>query len=270
MSRVFRPAAVFALALALPLAAHAQAQRTEREAFTWSGRIPAGQSINVKNMNGGITVGRASGDRVEVTATKTWRRGDPDVVRFDVQKYGRNQESVVICALWGERSECNEREYRSRGDGSTRNNDVSVAFRILVPAGVHVSVSTINGGVTVNGATAEVHASSVNGGVTVTSSGGPVTANTVNGAVRARMGSLQDARDLSFSSVNGAVLVELPPDANADVELSTVNGSLRTDFEIAVQGRLSPRNLRGRIGGQGGPRVKVSTVNGSVELRRGS
>ena len=93
----------------------------------------------------------------------------------------------------------------------------------------------------------------------------------MNGNVRARMASLGAARDLSFTTVNGSVVVELPANAGADVELSTVNGSLRTDFEISVQGRLSPRNLRGRIGpaGAAGTRLKVTTVNGSVELRRG-
>src|SRR5512141_1662465 len=93
-----------AIALVATVALPAAGQARQSDNFNWSGKIPAGRWIRVRNLNGGITVGQASGDNVEVTATKRWRRGDPSVVRFDVQKFGPGNESVVICALWGERS----------------------------------------------------------------------------------------------------------------------------------------------------------------------
>ena len=80
-------------------------------------------------------------------------------MRFETKKFGAGEESVVICALWGERSSCDDRNYNSRSDRNDsrmRNNDVSVDFRVLVPRGVKVGVNTINGAVTVDGATAEV------------------------------------------------------------------------------------------------------------------
>lgn len=257
-----------AIALVATVALPAAGQARQSDTFNWSGKIPAGRWIRVRNLNGGITVGPASGDNVEVTATKRWRRGDPSVVRFDVQKFGPGNESVVICALWGERSSCDDRNYETRGDRGIRNNDVNVEFRVLVPKGVKVGVNTINGALAVDGASAEVDAETVNGEVEVATSGGPVNARTVNGGVRARVGRVDGDADMDFTTVNGSVIAEFTGDFGGDVEMSTVNGALRTDYEITITGRLDPKHLRAHIGKPGGPRIKLETVNGSVELRR--
>ena len=50
--------------------------------FEWSGRLSAGQAIEVKGINGDIEAMVASGNQVEVTAVKKeGRRGDPDAGR---------------------------------------------------------------------------------------------------------------------------------------------------------------------------------------------
>jgi DUF4097 and DUF4098 domain-containing protein YvlB len=249
--------------LALPLPVAAQRQ-VERDAFTWNGRIPSGRWIRVRNLSGEITVTASSSDRVEVTATKHWRRSDPQTVRFEVRKSGRNDEDVLICALWTDRTDCDDRGYESH---NVRNNDVSVDFRVAVPRGVKIAVSSVNGALSVEGATSEVEATTVNGEVEATSSGGPVSASTVNGGVIARMGRFDSDDDLTFSTVNGTVVAEFTGDLDADVELSTVNGRFQTDYPVTVSGRLDPQHLRARLG-KGGRRIRLTTVNGNVELRR--
>jgi DUF4097 and DUF4098 domain-containing protein YvlB len=104
-----------------------------------------------------------------------------------------------------------------------RNNDVNVEFHVLVPKGVKVGVNTINGAVTVEGATAEVDAATVNGDVEVATSGGPVNATTVNGGVRARVGRVDSDADMDFTTVNGTVIAEFTGEFGGDVEMSTVN-----------------------------------------------
>jgi len=247
---------------AAPLGAQRQ---TEQNAFTWAGRIPAGHWIRVRNLSGEITVTASNTDRVEVTATKQWRRSDPQSVRFEVRKFGANDDDVVICAIWNDRTDCDQRGGNESHD--VRNNDVSVQFRVMVPRGVKVGVSTVNGAVSVDGATSEVEASTVNGEVDATSSGGPVNASTVNGSVTARMGRFDNDEDLNFSTVNGSVIAEFTGELDADIELSTVNGRFQTDYPVTINGRLDPRHLRARLG-QGGRRIRLSTVNGNVELRR--
>lgn len=244
------------------------AQQTEAP-FRWTGRIAAGGWISVENLNGGITVGAAGGDNVEVTATKHWRQGDPSVVRFETKKFGPSEESVLICALWGDRSTCGEHGDGSRGgDRGTRNNDVSVEFRVLVPKGVKVAVTTVNGTVSVEGATSDVDARTVNGEVAVNSTGGHMSATNVNGGVRATLGHLDNDGTMMFKTVNGSVSVEVPGDFGADVEMATINGSLNTNFEMTLTGRMDPHHLRTHVGRPGGPRIRLETVNGDIELRR--
>lgn len=262
----YRLSVLLLAGLALPAAGQ---PRQSGDTFTWSARVPAGRWIKIKNMNGGITVDQASGDQVEVIATKHWRKGDPSIVRFDTKKFGPGGESALVCALWGERSSCDENNYESHSnDRSTRNNDVSVEFQVRVPRGVRVSVETVNGAVSVAGATSEVTASTVNGEVDVTTTGGPVNATNVNGNVRTHMGRVDSDANMKFETVNGSVIVDFTGDFGGDVDLQTVNGSLFTNFEMTVSGRLDPKHLRAHIGKPGGPRIKLETVNGNVELRK--
>jgi hypothetical protein len=255
-----------------PLTLQAQrTDRTEREAFTWAGKIPEGRWINVRNLNGTVEVERGTSDKVEVTETRHTRRGDPDYVRFEVKKYGPSDQDVLICALWGENMQCDEDGIRGRNDRGDRRgdreNEVSVEFRVKVPKGVRVGAHSVNGEVRVEDVSAEVDAESVNGSVVVSTMGGPVNARTVNGSVRASMGKFDMNSDLQFSSVNGTVIAEFANEINADVDLSTVNGRFLTDFPVTISGRIDPRRLRATLG-RGGPRIRLSTVNGNVELRK--
>jgi len=260
------PAAVAALVLALvPAALGAQSRQSER-AFTFNERVPAGQWLRIRNVVGEVNVRPASGDRVEIVATKSWRRGDPRMVRIESRKSADG--SILVCAFWTENATCDEDGYRSRGEGrSNRNNDVAVDFEVRLPKGVHVGAWSVNGEVSVEGATGEVNAGSVNGSVDATSSGGPVQASSVNGTVHARMGRVGNDEDLNFSSVNGNVIAEFAEDIDAQIELSTVNGRFQTDWPVTITGRVDPRHLRATIG-KGGRRIRLSTVNGNVELRK--
>ena len=257
-----------ALLLAAGTAA-AQARRDEPNAFQWDGRVPAGRWVFLHNLNGDVRVEPGAGDRVEVRATKRWRRGDPSEVKVEAKR-ARDGESLVVCALWDEDAECGEDGYVGRnrrnswwGDG----NDVSVEFTVFVPRGVRLDLNTTNGSVTVRGATAEVVANTTNGGVRVETAGGPVSARTTNGSIEARMRGLGNARDLDFSTTNGSVVVEVPASLSGEVDMATVNGSVVTDFPMTVTGRIDRHRLRATIG-DGTRRIRLRTVNGNVELRK--
>src|SRR5687768_10742817 len=165
------PSAAVLLA-AVALAAPAAAQET-RDAFEWSGRVEPGRIVHVKNMNGAIRVERG-GDVVEIVARKRWRRGDPEEVRVELQRVGGGD--VLVCALWRDGT-CSETSYRGRrgGDGwfgrGNDDDDVSVEFTVRVPEGVRLDLYSVNGGLEVDGATAEVRAQTTNGQIRATSLG---------------------------------------------------------------------------------------------------
>ena len=256
---------VTALLAALPAVVRAQdSDLTTR----WAFKVPDGRWMTVRNLNGSVTVHKATGDSVVVTAVKHVRRGDAAYVHYDVQHVGDGAQDVVLCALWGANAHCSEHGYDSDDDNRNgRRNEISVAFDVAVPAGVRVGAHTVNSGVDVAGVTSEVRASSVNGSVNVETDGGPVSATTVNGSVHATMQHYRPTRDMRFSSVNGSVIVEIGNDIDADVELTTVNGRFTTDFPVTLSGRIDPRHLRATLG-KGGPMIRMETVNGNVELRK--
>lgn len=264
---LLRPLLLGAL-LAAPSMLAAQDRQEERNAFTLSESIPAGQWIRVRNLNGEMRVRPSTSGKVEISATKSWRRGNPKDVRIEQRK--ASDGSILVCALWNENSSCSETNYESHngtGWSRGRENDVSVAFDIRVPNGVKVGVWSVNGGVNVDGVTSEVRAGTVNGSVDAVSTGGPVQASTVNGSVHATMGRLQGDQDLEFRSVNGTVVAEFTGDVDADIELSTVNGRFQTDWPVTITGRIDPKHLRATLG-KGGRRIRLATVNGNVELRK--
>jgi hypothetical protein len=258
---------IAAALVAAPLA-FGSAQRSEQtQESTWGDRIDAGRWVRASNVNGRITVRQGTGNRVEVTAVKRWRRGDPASVRIETKKVG---DDIQICALYGEQETCNERRNDRRWGNRYDNddNDVSVDFTILLPRDVRLQTTTVNGSLQISGATSDVEAATVNGELEVETGGGPLTASTVNGSIRARITGVAATRSMSFTTVNGSVIAELPATAGADVEMTTVNGELRSDFDMSVRGRLDPHNLNVHVGAPGGPRIRLTTVNGNVELRK--
>jgi DUF4097 and DUF4098 domain-containing protein YvlB len=249
----------------LVLASPAAAQQRSADDFTWQGRVPAGEWLQIRNINGEITVDRATGDQVEVVATKRWKKGNPADVRIETSRFGTGDQSALVCAIWGTSTSCDERGYHNEPRRWNNDNDVSVDFNVKLPAGVRAELTSVNGTIRVVGASAEIIAETVNGAIDASTSIGPVKAETVNGDITVRMDAIRGSDDLDFETVNGDVTAILPASFQGEVELETVNGSLHTDFPITVQGRFDPRHMRATIG-SGGRRLKLTTVNGDVRL----
>lgn len=235
--------------------------------FTWRGRVASGGTIEIKGINGDISAEAASGDEIEVRATKRARRSDPAEVEIAVVEHAGG---VTICAVYPTPRGNRENEC-APGDGgrmSTNNNDVTVDFVVRVPAGARLAASTVNGAVDARGLRGNVEASSVNGDVDV-STAGTAEGQSVNGSVQLAMGRADWSGALRAASVNGSVVVTLPASANVELHGRTVNGDIESDFPITVRGKFGPRSMTGTIG-SGGRELELETVNGGIEIRRGT
>jgi hypothetical protein len=245
------------------------AQRPEQTSeFRWSERVEAGRTVKVTNINGPVTFRSGSGDRVEVTAVKRWRRGDPASVKIYAAREGGD---IRVCPLYEDRDDCDDHGRRSdqrrRDRDDNRDDDIEIDFTVAVPRGVNLVAATVNGPVSVIGGTESVSAATVNGDVIVESGRGRLSATTVSGTVRAFV--VTKPTDMEFTTVNGNVIAELASNIGADVEMTTLNGNLRTDYDIVVRnGRWNPFNMTAHIGPPGGVRMKLTTVNGNAELRK--
>ena len=233
--------------------------------FNWSGPMIAGQTLQVKNVNGSVRAELAASPNVEVTAHKTARHSDVSSVRIEVVP---NSDGVTICAVYPSDDGTCESGRGHHSDHGDRDNDVVVDFVVKVPAGVKFSGSTVNGAMTVKGLRSDVNATNVNGNIKLETTG-LAKATTVNGSIEAVMGAANWNDSLNFSTVNGSIDLTMPASTNADVHASTVSGSLQSDFQLTVNGTFEPRNMNARIGA-GGRALKLSTVNGAITLHQGS
>jgi hypothetical protein len=71
--------------------------------------------------------------------------------------------------------------------------------------------------------------------------------------------------DWSLSAGDGEIELDLPDDFSADLQITTGDGKVQTDHPIHVVGRLSSRNVSGKIG-QGGHLLQIKTGDGHVAI----
>jgi DUF4097 and DUF4098 domain-containing protein YvlB len=270
--------------------------------YTWRGPLAAGRLLSVRNFNGPIEVRAAQGNTAEVRAEKRTRGGAVTDVAFEVQT--SPDGDVRLCSVLRDNDGCDDNRRWSHDDDNGWRRNVSVAMVVLVPRGAQLKVVTGNGAVTVERAGAEVQATTGNGRVSVsgtegavrvttgngdvdvrdakgsvrvttgngrvnvTTSEGPVEARSGNGDIDVRMSSLKARQDMSFHTGSGSVRLTLPAGYNGELDASTGNGEVTSDFDLKVQGRMNPRRIRATIG-EGGAMLRLSTGNGRLVLRKG-
>ncbi len=214
--------------------------------FEWSGQIASGKAIQIKGVNGDITVEATESDKVEVTAVKSGK--DADRVTVEASDYAGG---VVVKAVYPK--------------GVKGDFQASVEFHVRVPAGVRFVGKTVNGDIRATALDSEVEAATVNGEVRISTSQ-KAEVKTVNGEVFARIGDGGLQHPVTLESVNGRITVDAPEDLNAKVEASTVHGGIETDLPMTVKGKWGMHSISGDVG-SGGSTLAMRTVNGHIELR---
>jgi DUF4097 and DUF4098 domain-containing protein YvlB len=153
------------------------------------------------------------------------------------------------------------------------NCDASVNFELRVPQSIEYNfdrISSVSGNVSLEAVTGRIRAESVSGNVDVMDVSGILSASSVSGNVTAQVTRVTGSGEvMKFSSVSGNVVVRAPANLDADIEMSSVSGSLKTDFPIEVrEPRYGPgRSARGRLG-SGTNSLRITTVSGRVSLTR--
>jgi DUF4097 and DUF4098 domain-containing protein YvlB len=152
----------------------------------------------------------------------------------------------------------------------SHNNPASVEYTLTVPRSARLDeIKLINGSLDVTGVTGEVRASCINGRLEAHNLSGRADLSTINGALDARFEELPSS-SIELKSVNGSVELTIPSDSNAEIEASTVSGGIDNDFGLHVNHhRYVGHDLRGELG-SGGPHIKLSGVNGRIEIRHAS
>ncbi|NNF59596.1 MAG: hypothetical protein HKN04_15275 [Rhodothermaceae bacterium] len=144
----------------------------------------------------------------------------------------------------------------------------TVSFRLMVPRQTDLDLTAENGGISVEGVDGRIRFQTVNGGVSLVDLAGDVEGRTVNGGLSVTLnGSGWNGEGLDVETTNGGLSLTIPPNYSADLETGTINGSLRLDFPVTVQGDLR-RHLRTTLG-RGGRLIRAVTTNGGAIIERG-
>ncbi len=151
--------------------------------------------------------------------------------------------------------------------GRTSISATSGPVEVVDVAG-DLEVKGVSGDISIRRVRGRIEAETVSGDVGISeSSAATVRASTVSGNI-SFSGSLHPEERYELKSFSGNVEAVLPGNSSFDLEASTFSGSLESDFEIKIQGRMEKRSIRGTVG-QGGAILELSSFSGTVRLRKG-
>jgi DUF4097 and DUF4098 domain-containing protein YvlB len=148
------------------------------------------------------------------------------------------------------------------------------------------SCNTISGNLEITGVTGDLFLKSVSGDITATQIKGSIHAETVSGSLN--MNDVSEASVVRVKALSGEIVYRgrinregtyslkthsgnvemlLPADSAFDFEADTFSGSIESDFEIKVAGKISEKEMRGVVNG-GGASVKLSSFSGDIKLKK--
>ncbi len=226
--------------------------------FDYGGALRAGQSLAIRDVNGSVRL--RTGDRFTIHAVKRAEHGDANAVAIKVES---GADGVVVCVRYPPDANrgCGDRNI-SHGDN---DNDTNVEFDVVVPHGVRLDASTVNGSLDVvnDGAT---DVATVNGSIRVEARE-VRRAITVNGSIAATV--LDRSRTpLDAKTVNGSIRIVLPAGSGVALDARTLTGGISAEGVTVERPQFGPGAHASGTIGDGARRVTLATVNGSITVRR--
>jgi hypothetical protein len=160
------------------------------------------------------------------------------------------------------------------------------ANAVMCGISARASVKSVSGGITLDGVTGDVDANTVSGALEAQGVNGKLSFSTVSGDLTLADGWLErmDANAVSgdvtadvdldplggmhVTTVSGEVTLRLPAEADAQVNLHSMSGDVRSEFtELRRSSAPASHNVSGSLGAGSG-HVSVTTMSGRVMLLR--
>lgn len=228
------------------------------ENWTRTYTLSKGGRFELESMNGNIDVAPTEGPAFELTMHRAVR------ARSDAEAQGLLKQWQIVEDVSADRVAVRAAKAPNlEGDSWQR---VRVDYRLSVPADATVSLRTENGRIGLDKVRGRFIGAVTNGHIDGRGVSGGLDLSTVNGGIEMRM--IAVTSDVRMSTVNGGVLLFLPPDANGMIDAVTVNGGVQVEQGVrVVPPKGNQRGLSARLGTGAGPRIELRTTNGGVRLR---
>src|SRR5215467_5739086 len=189
-----------------------------------NGSISSGQTIEVQNVSGDVIAspGREFTAVVTLTVTAaTKAKADELLGRTTIEQNHDDDGWSLETRFPGNRHNGDWQ----RGMGC-RDCKIVARYELTVPAGVNLSLQTVNGDVKVQDCDGELELSTVNGSIDARGVHGTLNGQTVNGHVEAAVKTLPDDGNIQLQTVNGPIKLTLPKDAHFEFSGQTMNGTI--------------------------------------------
>ena len=218
-----------------------------------------GHRFELENINGKITVETWDRDEVRILARKQARGGSITDLQASLDRL-----QVLIEATDG-----NVRVDTRFPGGNRHGISLAVDYEVTLPNQADVDLETVNGSIRLDGVRGRLDLDTTNGKITVDNAGGRVRASSTNGGISVALFEVGQDEAMRFETTNGDVSLHLPSTLRASLMARTTNGSIRTDFPLAVHGKFHQRRLDGDVNG-GGASIEIRTTNGGITISEGS
>jgi len=219
-----------------------------QQEFRQSYALAAGGSVIIDNPYGDVRISAWDREEVRIEAIKS----APDSRRLDDAQIVVDSTSDTL-------------SIRTQYAGADAEHPASVKYRITVPRSANLDdVHLVNGGLSIRGLQGAVKATSVNGDIRAERLEGTADLSTVNGQVEADFHRISPANAISLRSVNGPIVLSIPPGAGAQLLAQNLSGGILTDFgspEVGERGHRFHAILKG-----GGARIHLENVNGGISI----
>ena len=225
----------------------------EREEIRQNYQIAPGATVEIFNINGPLEIDTVSGNTAEVYVERTARtKADLEYRKIIIENtptsfrlYSEQQEDEV-----GKRINVRHRVVLKLPRPSALNvHNINGKARVGDVAGP-ITLGNINGRLEIGVATEFAELSNINGSTDMTI---------------AQLGS----RGIQMRNMNGSINIRFLSDVNADLEITSFNGSVDSSLPNMSVQKKDRGEFRGQIGSGGTP-IAGTHVNGAISIRRGS
>ncbi len=248
--------------------------------------LPAGGTVSIANVSGDISVGGGNVSSLSVRAIREGR--DKDVVeiidestpghlslRVQYPKGGGNYQASVrfIVQVPNESRYKYDKLTTASGDiqasnvagdliANTASGDVTISQFLG-----NITANTASGDLKISNVQGDVQANSASGDVEVSGAAGMVSAKTASGDVNVELTRVdRGSGEMKFASASGDVTVKVPDQFNAQFQLSTGSGEIKSDFPLNVEKLEGGGKKASASFGAGAVVIKMSAASGNIHL----
>lgn len=216
--------------------------------------VESNSHFSLHNINGEVDIASWQEQRIKIEATITAN----NLKELNSVKIKSQQDDGKVIV---------ETSYEDNTNWQN-NQTAKVTYKVWLPKETNLSdVALVNGSLRIENVAGEIEAEVVNGSVIATGLSKDSEITSVNGSVKVYYEAINTAlRNIEIDTVNGSIKLYLPADIDANLDLETMHGSIKTDFGIHSQENLfTGQHLRGDIG-SGDIDINMESVNGSIKV----